>query len=656
MYDKIFVPVDNSEHSIASIDVAVKLAQAFGGELVASHAYAARMHDYRFKQMEFTLPEEYLVESEMEKQRKIHDSLITMGLELISDSYLVVAQERAKDAGVPFMPKMYDGKNFKVIADDINNSDYDLVVMGALGLGAVRDSLIGSVTERVARRVKTDMLVMKNTAPVDEQFAPSPNGDGEVRHASSGGIVVGVDGSPESFAGLRTALSLGKKLGKEVEAISVYDPYLHYAMFNSIVNVLTEKASKVFKFKEQEQLHEEVIDTGLAKIYQSHLEVARRIAQEEGVDLKITLLDGKAFEKIIQYVRREKPWLLVLGRIGVHSDEDMDIGSNTENLLRLVPCNVLLSSRRYTPPLDVQAEESMLWTEEATRILNTAPDFARGIARTTVHRWAMERGHSVITVGVIEQAMATILPRSAMIAMGIVAEDVAKEEIINKDAPTYICSNCGYVARGFQPAVCAVCSAPPESFDELDKKAIEGLAPLEGAIQEERTFDNVKLKWTEEARKIIAAVPDGYQRRRAKAQIEKTARVKQLDTITKDMVTAVVGDMLADTDQLEDRGTLDQTATDVNGDALSSDRLVRDGDFSWTADAVARINRVPEGFMRKATKGRVEKAAKARGADVITLEICEEGITEGRKVMEEMIKKQQAAKSDPTADDGDGED
>lgn len=656
MYDKIFVPVDNSEHSIASIDVAVKLAQAFGGELVASHAYAARMHDYRFKQMEFTLPEEYLVESEMEKQRKIHDSLITMGLELISDSYLVVAQERAKDAGVPFMPKMYDGKNFKVIADDINNSDYDLVVMGALGLGAVRDSLIGSVTERVARRVKTDMLVMKNTAPIEEQFAPSPNGDGEVRHASSGGIVVGVDGSPESFAGLRTALSWGKKLGKEVEAISVYDPYLHYAMFNSIVNVLTEKASKVFKFKEQEQLHEEVIDTGLAKIYQSHLEVARRIAQEEGVDLKITLLDGKAFEKIIQYVRREKPWLLVLGRIGVHSDEDMDIGSNTENLLRLVPCNVLLSSRRYTPPLDVQAEESMLWTEEATRILNTAPDFARGIARTTVHRWAMERGHSVITVGVIEQAMATILPRSAMIAMGIVAEDVAKEEIINKDAPTYICSNCGYVARGFQPAVCAVCSAPPESFDELDKKAIEGLAPLEGAIQEERTFDNVKLKWTEEARKIIAAVPDGYQRRRAKAQIEKTARVKQLDTITKDMVTAVVGDMLADTDQLEDRGTLDQTATDVNGDALSSDRLVRDGDFSWTADAVARINRVPEGFMRKATKGRVEKAAKARGADVITLEICEEGITEGRKVMEEMIKKQQAAKSDPTADDGDGED
>ena len=35
-----------------------------------------KMHDYRFKQMEFTLPEEYLDEQELERQRKIHDSLI----------------------------------------------------------------------------------------------------------------------------------------------------------------------------------------------------------------------------------------------------------------------------------------------------------------------------------------------------------------------------------------------------------------------------------------------------------------------------------------------------------------------------------------------------------------------------------------------------
>ncbi len=160
MYKTIFVPVDNSDHSMASIDLSVELAKRLDAELVGSHAYAARMHDYRFKQMEFTLPEEYLVEEEMEKQRKVHDTLITMGLELISDSYLTVMDKRCREEKLPFQPKMYDGKNWKVIVEDIEESNYDLVVMGALGLGAVSDSVLGSVCSRVVRRARTDMLIV----------------------------------------------------------------------------------------------------------------------------------------------------------------------------------------------------------------------------------------------------------------------------------------------------------------------------------------------------------------------------------------------------------------------------------------------------------------------------------------------------------------
>ena len=646
MYKTIFVPVDNSDHSMASIDLSVELAKRFDAELVGSHAYAARMHDYRFKQMEFTLPEEYLVEEEMEKQRKVHDTLITMGLELISDSYLTVMDKRCREENLPFRPKMYDGKNWKVIVQDIEESGYDLVVMGALGLGAVRDSVLGSVCSRVARRARTDMLIVKNTDSFERQM----NGHA-VGEADGGHIVVGVDGSPESFAGLKTALELGRKLDKRVEAVSVYDPYLHYAMFNSIVNVLTEKASKVFRFKEQEQLHEEVIDTGLAKIYQSHLEVAHRVAAEEGVDLKITLLDGKAFDKILQYVRREKPWLLVLGRIGVHSDEDMDIGSNTENLLRMVPCNVLLSSKRYTPPLDVQAEESMIWTDEATALVNTAPDFARNIARTTIHRWAMERGHSVITQKVVEQAMATILPESAMRSMGIIAESVARDKISAHDDATYVCARCGYAARGFKPAVCAVCGAAPEQFQKIDKEALRKLAPLEGAAEEVETFDKKKIKWTRDARELLRKVPDGYQMRRARAQIEKSARVKGLDPITRDMVAAVVGDLLEDTSALSAPGSglKENPAGEAPEREAVSVALIEQGAYKWTPDAWARLERVPEGFMRDRTRGRMETAADGRGATIITLEIAEEGIEVARKAMEEAIRKQQEEKREESA-------
>nr|MDQ6900867.1 universal stress protein [Candidatus Dormibacteraeota bacterium] len=99
MYQHLFVPVDNSDHSNAAIDVALALARATGARLTGCHVYAARMHDVRFKQMEYTLPEEYQDEQELERQRKIHDSLITRGLQLISDSYLDVLRERAEAAG-----------------------------------------------------------------------------------------------------------------------------------------------------------------------------------------------------------------------------------------------------------------------------------------------------------------------------------------------------------------------------------------------------------------------------------------------------------------------------------------------------------------------------------------------------------------------------
>lgn len=41
------------------------------------HAYAAKLHDRRFRQMEGGLPEGYREERELEHQREVHDELIT---------------------------------------------------------------------------------------------------------------------------------------------------------------------------------------------------------------------------------------------------------------------------------------------------------------------------------------------------------------------------------------------------------------------------------------------------------------------------------------------------------------------------------------------------------------------------------------------------
>ena len=46
-----------------------------------------------------------------------------------------------------------------MLAEDINTNAYDLVIMGALGVGAVKDSVIGSNTERVVKLMGLGLAV-----------------------------------------------------------------------------------------------------------------------------------------------------------------------------------------------------------------------------------------------------------------------------------------------------------------------------------------------------------------------------------------------------------------------------------------------------------------------------------------------------------------
>jgi nucleotide-binding universal stress UspA family protein len=607
MYKHIYVPVDNSDYSNRAIDLAVELGRAFGARLTGCHVYAARLHDYRFKQMEYTLPEEYKDETELERQRKIHDSLIAMGLQLISESYLDVMKARAEAAGLTFAPKMMDGKHYKALIEDCASSDYDLVVMGALGMGAVKDSHLGSVTERDAQ----------------------------------GAIVVGLDGSPQSFHGLTLGLALGKALNRQVQAVAVYDPYLHYAMFNGIVGVLNEKASKIFRFKEQEQLHEEIIDTGLAKIYQSHLEIARKLAADDGVDLSITLLDGKCFEKILTFARKEQPWLLILGRVGVHSDEhEVDLGSNTENLLRLAPCNVLLTGGKFYPPLDVKAEEIISWTEEAEARMERVPPQVKGVARTALLRHAIEQGHTVITNKVIDEAMAIFMPSRMAEKMQILAEDLAVAQL-RRDSQTVtaICSVCGYTVKGPNAVVtCPVCRAAPDKFQHVSREVVEAIATQEGGIEEEESMLGVPVKWSADARDALREVTDAYLRRRAKARIEKYARSRRVPVITCQLALPMIEETVgrdklgAGWDTLLAKTRFEPASPPVPAPAATVA-----SPFTWTEDAVARLNRVPAGFMRDMTREEIERVASERGVTTIDLVVCEDGIGHARQTMNEVI-------------------
>jgi nucleotide-binding universal stress UspA family protein/rubrerythrin len=646
MYKSIYVPVDNSDYSNRASACAVALGKTFSAKLVGCHVYAARLHDYRFRQMEYTLPEEYLDEVELERQRKIHDSLITMGLKLISDSYLEGMARLCRESSLEFEPRMMDGKHHAEILKDLAGSQHDLVVIGALGIGRARDSVIGSVCERVARQCDRDVWVVKHVPDSGE-----PERDT---------ILVGIDGSPQSFGALVTAVELARACGKKVETIAVYDPYLHYSVFNGIVNVLTEQAAKVFRFEEQNQLHEEIIDTGLAQIYQSHLEVGERMATELGIAIKKTLLDGKPFQKILDHARKTNPWLLVVGRIGVHSPKDeKGLGSNAENILRAAPCDVLLSTRLEVPRLDVRAEESVRWTPEAEERMKRVPEQVKGVARTGVLRVALEKGHSVVTSAVIDEAMDRFMPRSASAATKALAEAVALERA--KSGPVSMCRACGVTARQSDPVKCAVCGAA--DFEVISRETIERIAAVEGGLQEETTYDGRKLRWTEDARKGLWTMKNAYQRRRVKARVEKRARMMKLDAITLEFARQVIEEETGA--PLEIQAGVPSAAAALGWEASSADltraraaepgntgtdrtseaRLIARDDrknplistFEWTNEAAQRIFRVPVGFMRSKTQERIEELARERAAAAIDLPLVEEGIEIGKRMMAEMI-------------------
>jgi len=358
----------------------------------------------------------------------------------------------------------------------------------------------------------------------------------------------------------------------DVEVVSAFDPYFHYVAFNSIANVLSDEAGEVFRFKEQEKLHEEIIDSGLAKIYKAHLAVSEKIATEDDAQISTKLLSGKPYEVILRHIKKRNPSLLVLGKIGVHADAGMDIGNNAENLLRLAPCHLLITTREFSPKAEQVAEETMAWTEEGEARMDTVPAHVRNMARMAIIRYAQDHGHTVISTRIVDEAIGDLLPAEAMEAMGLLTQAAAKRK-----------------------------------QKKAEKAAEKAAAKKQGA---EQTFDKRTIFWGREATEVLQTVADETTRGHIKLRAEKLALTEKRKTITADFVRRVMGD-----DELEE--------------AVS----VEDIQLGWSEEATHRIERVPEGFMRDSSRDRVEEYAGREGCTVITLEVCEAGLAEARAAM-----------------------
>jgi hypothetical protein len=205
---------------------------------------------------------------------------------------------------------------------------------------------------------------------------------------------------------------------------------------------------------------------------------------------------------------------------------------------------------------------------------------------------------------------------------------------------------------------CPVCAAGGERFKLVDKKLFEAAAHVEGVLETDLAYDDVPMQWTKDAKDGIRAVPAGYQRRRAKAKIEKTARKLGMTTITLEYAAPMIQEAASEDytpifankgtgTSTEAKATVTAATNGANRAAVSQENGQENGhvvepasvaSYTWTPEAQSRLERAPEGFMRDCTRALIEKHADKIGVTAITAEVAHEGIELAKDYMAEAMK------------------
>lgn len=194
----------------------------------------------------------------------------------------------------------------------------DLVVVGRTGGGVLRGMIIGSTAERFARLDTRPLLVVHPDAtPTAPYVRP----------------LVATDFSQASQAGLRQAAVLAPE-AKAVDLLHVYDR--SYAL---VLRASAAGADRVARYDEQRRS-------------ESSLQMDAFVAQtsglvREGQTLTPHVVGGDPRADIREQALRLGTDLLVMGRVGTTGASL--IGSVSEGVLRIAPCDFVLTGRASPP-------------------------------------------------------------------------------------------------------------------------------------------------------------------------------------------------------------------------------------------------------------------------------------------------------------------
>lgn len=386
MYKKILVALDGSEPSRYAGQAAIGLALTTGCHVTACHVYGVDIHRSRFSDMEPGLPAKYQQENTLTGLRAAHSRLMLEGLRALSKGYVEDFMATSEKMGISAESVISEGRSYAGILQLAKECKIELIALGAHGLGAIGDNMLGGTLTRVLYSAPCDLLV--------------------TRHAPHNGpILTGLDGSDEALKAVGRSVALGRFLKKPVQIAAVYDPNFHTHVFGTVARSLSPERQEEFGLIEQEKLHNDIINEGLEKLYAGFLRQAKERYDGQGVSIKTSLATGKAYNALNSVAESSGADFIVVSRHGNHRQPNSILGSNAENLLRTTKANVLLVGGVST--IDEKQTKSkaaaslkvgqgppceILWDPDAEANLQRVPVFARSMAKRAIEEIVLKSG------------------------------------------------------------------------------------------------------------------------------------------------------------------------------------------------------------------------------------------------------------------------
>lgn len=135
---KILVPLDGSNTSFKGLDKAIYLARQCGATITGLHVVSIY-------------------------PQHLGDLVTPLKAKLIEDAekFMEKAKVISAQNGIVFRHRIVYGDPKSDIIDFVKQNKFDLVVIGSRGFGGIKEAFLGSVSNAVAHKSNTPVLVVK---------------------------------------------------------------------------------------------------------------------------------------------------------------------------------------------------------------------------------------------------------------------------------------------------------------------------------------------------------------------------------------------------------------------------------------------------------------------------------------------------------------